>query len=56
VCWERSFPGAVWLSSSDQSSGAVVCKPVDQVAALGRVTFALTRAWKILSNLPLPPP
>lgn len=54
VCWLRSFPGAVWFSSDDQTGGAVVCKPVDQVAGLGRLTFGLLRGWKILKDLPIP--
>ena len=55
MCWERSFPGAVWYSAVDQTSGAVVCKPYDQVAELGKATFAAVRIWRILRDLPIPP-
>jgi hypothetical protein len=56
VCWLRSFPGAVWYSGDDQTAGAVVCKPFDEVADLGRATFALVRFWRIIRDLPIPPP
>jgi hypothetical protein len=55
ICWLRGFPGAVWAVDTDQTSGAVVCKPIDEVAALGRATYVLIRAWKIISGLPVPP-
>jgi hypothetical protein len=56
VCWNRSFVGSVWFSDADQTSGAVICKPVDQVAELGKITYAAVRVWKFLSALPIPPP
>lgn len=56
VCWLGDFPGAVWFSSSDQTSGAVVCKPVDEVEGLGRITYALVRSWQFLRSLPIPIP
>jgi len=54
ICWTRGFVGAVWTSDTDQTSGAVICKPFDQVADVGRVTVAVLRAWRVLRDLPLP--
>jgi hypothetical protein len=54
VCWLTSFPGAVWYSDHDGSSGAVVCKPYDEVAGVGQATYLLVRFWAALRSLPIP--
>ncbi len=54
VCWDRSFVGAVWFSDHDQTSGAVVCKPVDEVDELGKITYRAVTFWRFLRGLPIP--
>lgn len=54
MCWNRGFIGQVWLSDHDDTSAVVICKPEDEVAGLGRITFSLWRAWKLLKSLPIP--
>lgn len=44
----------MWAADSDQSSGAVTCKPLDQVSELGKTTYAMVRAWRIITDLPFP--
>jgi hypothetical protein len=55
ICWLRSFDGAVWVADHDETAGAVICKPYDQVADIGAATYAAVRAWRLLTGLPIPP-
>jgi hypothetical protein len=45
----------VFFSETDQTSGAVVCRPVSEVEGLGQVSFAAARIFKLLLGLPVPP-
>jgi hypothetical protein len=44
----------VWNATTDQSSGAVICKPINEVAELGEVTSRVVSAWRLISGLPIP--